>query len=294
MAKGPSCSVRLRCVGVTAEAANQYPRPGVVHRPVRDAEPVAVRPAWWRDDPHPAAQAAIELPARCTGGTERGYDGSRVSAPGGPRPTTGCPPVCHAESGSRATCEPGRGRLSLLPPRRACDRGVEPRAAPPAARRKAVGAMELPLVTVVADGARVSLPAVDRTVPGAAGHRRPWVRCRRGAPAVGGQPPAQPAAEPVGGAARAPRPSRAGCPVTLVRGDKPGVAGTQQRILPDAGEPSSGGEAAVRFAPPETAARADAPDAARAPCRPAHGGADPPVRPPHPTDHPAAPAPQQE
>ncbi|AZQ39531.1 LysR family transcriptional regulator [Streptomyces cyaneochromogenes] len=51
-----------RCVGVTAEAtANQYPRPGVVYRPVRDAEPIAVRLAWWRDDPHPAAPAAIEL-----------------------------------------------------------------------------------------------------------------------------------------------------------------------------------------------------------------------------------------
>ncbi|MFF5477501.1 LysR family transcriptional regulator [Streptomyces sp. NPDC012935] len=51
-----------RCVGMTAEAtAHQYPRPGVVYRPLRDAEPIAVRLAWWRDDPHPAAQAAIEL-----------------------------------------------------------------------------------------------------------------------------------------------------------------------------------------------------------------------------------------
>lgn len=51
-----------RCVGMTAEAtANQYPRPGVVYRPVRDAEPIAVRLGWWRDDPHPATQAAIEL-----------------------------------------------------------------------------------------------------------------------------------------------------------------------------------------------------------------------------------------
>ncbi|MFC8244362.1 LysR family transcriptional regulator [Streptomyces chartreusis] len=51
-----------RCLGMTAEAtAHQYPRPGVVYRPVRDAEPIAVRLAWWRDDPHPAAQAAIEL-----------------------------------------------------------------------------------------------------------------------------------------------------------------------------------------------------------------------------------------
>lgn len=51
-----------RCVGVTAEStAHQYPRPGVVYRPVRDAEPIAVRLAWWRDDAHPATQAVIEL-----------------------------------------------------------------------------------------------------------------------------------------------------------------------------------------------------------------------------------------
>jgi DNA-binding transcriptional LysR family regulator len=51
-----------RGVGVTAEAtANQYPRPGVVYRPVRDAEPIAVRLAWWRDDPHPATRAVIGL-----------------------------------------------------------------------------------------------------------------------------------------------------------------------------------------------------------------------------------------
>ncbi|MFE9679956.1 LysR family transcriptional regulator [Streptomyces sp. NPDC002701] len=51
-----------RCVGMTAEStAHQYPRPGVVYRPVRDAEPIAVRLAWWRDDPHPAAAAVIEL-----------------------------------------------------------------------------------------------------------------------------------------------------------------------------------------------------------------------------------------
>ncbi|WP_030265110.1 LysR family transcriptional regulator [Streptomyces violens] len=51
-----------RCVGMTAEStANQYPRPGVVYRPVRDAEPIAVRIAWWRDDPHSATQAVIEL-----------------------------------------------------------------------------------------------------------------------------------------------------------------------------------------------------------------------------------------
>ncbi|MDN0200089.1 LysR family transcriptional regulator [Streptomyces sp. S.PNR 29] len=51
-----------RCVGMTAEStANQYPRPGVVYRPVPDAEPIAVRLAWWQDDPHPATQAVLEL-----------------------------------------------------------------------------------------------------------------------------------------------------------------------------------------------------------------------------------------
>lgn len=51
-----------RRIGMTAEAtARQYARPGVVYRPVRDAEPIAVRLAWWRDDPHPATQDVIEL-----------------------------------------------------------------------------------------------------------------------------------------------------------------------------------------------------------------------------------------
>ncbi|MEV6327660.1 LysR family transcriptional regulator [Streptomyces sp. NPDC051909] len=51
-----------RRIGMSAEAtASQYRRPGVVYRPVRDAEPVAVRLAWWRDDPHPATQDVIEL-----------------------------------------------------------------------------------------------------------------------------------------------------------------------------------------------------------------------------------------
>ncbi|MBO1330101.1 LysR family transcriptional regulator [Streptomyces sp. VRA16 Mangrove soil] len=51
-----------RCLGMTAEStAHQYPRPGVVYRPVKDAEPIAVRIAWWSDDPHPATQQVIEL-----------------------------------------------------------------------------------------------------------------------------------------------------------------------------------------------------------------------------------------
>jgi DNA-binding transcriptional LysR family regulator len=44
-------------VGVTPESTvAQYPRPGIVFRPVRDVPPVPVRVAWWRDDPHPAAR----------------------------------------------------------------------------------------------------------------------------------------------------------------------------------------------------------------------------------------------
>ncbi|MEU6372815.1 LysR family transcriptional regulator [Streptomyces sp. NPDC046909] len=51
-----------RCIGMTPEStAHQYRRPGVVYRPVRDGEPIAVRLAWWRDDPHPATQAVMEL-----------------------------------------------------------------------------------------------------------------------------------------------------------------------------------------------------------------------------------------
>ena len=50
------------CVGVTAESTvAQYPRPGVVFRPLRDAAPIAVRLIWWRDDPHPATQSAVSL-----------------------------------------------------------------------------------------------------------------------------------------------------------------------------------------------------------------------------------------
>jgi DNA-binding transcriptional LysR family regulator len=51
-----------RYVGITPESTvAQYPRPGVVYRPMRDAPPVAVRLAWWRDDPHPATAAVAGL-----------------------------------------------------------------------------------------------------------------------------------------------------------------------------------------------------------------------------------------
>jgi DME family drug/metabolite transporter len=48
----PDC----RYVGITPESTvTQYPRPGVVYRPMRDAPPVPVRLVWWQDDAHPAA-----------------------------------------------------------------------------------------------------------------------------------------------------------------------------------------------------------------------------------------------
>lgn len=51
-----------RCVSITAESTvDQYPRPGVVFRPLRDAAPIPVRLIWWRDEPHPAAQTAVAL-----------------------------------------------------------------------------------------------------------------------------------------------------------------------------------------------------------------------------------------
>jgi DNA-binding transcriptional LysR family regulator len=48
-----------QAIGITSEAtAAQYPRPGVVYRPVRDAQPLPVWLAWWRDDP-PAHRSAL-------------------------------------------------------------------------------------------------------------------------------------------------------------------------------------------------------------------------------------------
>ncbi len=51
-----------RYVGVTPESTvTQYPRPGIVYRPLRDAPPAAVRLLWWQDDAHPAARAVAGL-----------------------------------------------------------------------------------------------------------------------------------------------------------------------------------------------------------------------------------------
>ena len=51
-----------RYVGVTPESTvTQYPRPGIVYRPLRDAPPVAVRLLWWRDEEHPSTRAVAGL-----------------------------------------------------------------------------------------------------------------------------------------------------------------------------------------------------------------------------------------
>lgn len=51
-----------QAVGVSAEAtAVQHPRPGVVHRLVRDAPPVTVHLAWWADSPPPDVEDLVGL-----------------------------------------------------------------------------------------------------------------------------------------------------------------------------------------------------------------------------------------
>lgn len=51
-----------RCVGITPESTvSLFARRGIVYRPVRDAPPIPVRLAWWRDDPHPATPTAVRL-----------------------------------------------------------------------------------------------------------------------------------------------------------------------------------------------------------------------------------------
>jgi DNA-binding transcriptional LysR family regulator len=62
-----------QAVGITSEAtANQNPRPGVAYRPVRDAQPLPVWLAWWRDDPAPHVTDLLDLVRKTYGssGTE--------------------------------------------------------------------------------------------------------------------------------------------------------------------------------------------------------------------------------
>lgn len=51
-----------QAVGLSSEAtARQHLRPGVVYRPVRDAQPIAVWLAWWRDSPPRGATSLVQL-----------------------------------------------------------------------------------------------------------------------------------------------------------------------------------------------------------------------------------------
>lgn len=51
-----------QAIGLTSEAtARQHPRPGISFRPVRDAQPVPVWLAWWRDNKPAAAGALVQL-----------------------------------------------------------------------------------------------------------------------------------------------------------------------------------------------------------------------------------------
>jgi nucleotide-binding universal stress UspA family protein len=70
--------------------------------------------------------------------------------------------------------------------------------------------------------------------------------------------------------------ARAHCPVVVVRGDKAGLAGTHERILLGAGDPTTSGEA-VRFAFREAEARACTLDVVRAWRCPAHETVDHPL-----------------
>ncbi len=55
-----------QAVGMTSEATvAQYPRPGVVYRPVKDVAQVPVWLAWWRDDPPVHCAALVRLAREC-------------------------------------------------------------------------------------------------------------------------------------------------------------------------------------------------------------------------------------
>lgn len=61
-----------QAVGLTSEAtARQHLRPGVVYRPVRDAQPIAVWLGWWRDSPPRRATALVQLVCDLYGSASR-------------------------------------------------------------------------------------------------------------------------------------------------------------------------------------------------------------------------------
>jgi DNA-binding transcriptional LysR family regulator len=51
-----------QAIGMSSEAtARQHLRPGVVYRPVRDAQPIPTWLAWWRDSPPRNVSALVQL-----------------------------------------------------------------------------------------------------------------------------------------------------------------------------------------------------------------------------------------
>ena len=57
-----TCVAAGQAVGVTSVATSrQHRRPGVVYRRVRDAPPLTVTLAWWRDEPPAAVPSLLAL-----------------------------------------------------------------------------------------------------------------------------------------------------------------------------------------------------------------------------------------
>lgn len=66
-----------QAIGISSEAtAQQHLRPGVVYRPVRDAQPIPMWLAWWRDSPPRHVSALVQLVCELYGtrGTDRGRE----------------------------------------------------------------------------------------------------------------------------------------------------------------------------------------------------------------------------
>ncbi|MPZ73467.1 MAG: hypothetical protein GEU74_09585 [Nitriliruptorales bacterium] len=60
--EAPAIIAAGQALGISPEATTrQHLRPGVVYRPVRDAQPVAVWMAWWRDSPPAHASTLVHL-----------------------------------------------------------------------------------------------------------------------------------------------------------------------------------------------------------------------------------------
>lgn len=66
-----------QAIGITSQGtAQQYPRPGVTYRPVRDAQPVPVYLAWRRDSRPRHAAALVRLACELYGSTPPGAPGT--------------------------------------------------------------------------------------------------------------------------------------------------------------------------------------------------------------------------